>query len=1307
MASAMEKALIKQGMPDKTARKEAKARIEAMKIAKIRKQGKKRLKKKILESMVWEDRENRIFERRETEPRVQQKGWHRERILRGTWDFENVNPANSTPGNGMSSEHHLSKYQPKMNIPPQSIEGTVDNEGEGGTLKEGTVLSTASKSLNSFMPLYAEAMRIHRVTRVSTGFGHTICCTDQGACLTFGRGKDGQLGHSKSQDQFTPAVIESLREVFVIDVGAGLSHSCVISRPSDRLIFCFGMNKNGQCGTGSNIPTRINKPVLVKGSRNIYPVCVSVGNMHTAVLGEDGTTWTWGDNSYGQLGHGKVPNATSIVNQSNSSSKNEPKQVLSMRFALVSHVALGSYHTALVTENGDLFMCGRGDSGQLGLGNYLDQPSPVCVTSLERHDVIDVACGAEHTVVCTEAGMVFGMGSNHFSQLGLGDGEVDGNAGNKSSASKRQRGSSPRNNFSNHVKHNTPQHICLGDLKPNKNVQVWRVAAGTKYSMFISRNGNIFGCGESGYNGRMGHMTNKRQDKPSHVQYLKFRMIKENRQWMQDFIDTFKGMVVEDPKLDPNCTAVYELMKKDKLFKIAGNRVSAEFMPEFHEYSYDNFLESRKIELRRCFNMEDIAMKGRANALTLDKILHMAHVHISDSSLDKMAVATSGVATGQVNLEDFLEYAGENWESSITAEGSLHKMWVSLRCDKRLPLLNEDDGVLFLEVFEKCLQEEGLTENKDLFYHMRDDGRNDPKFKDGRRKQGKGGKNRKWSFGVLDLKRCSLTDLHLKALCKALALFPCVREIDLRFNFLSSQSTNVLIQLVKDQYQNVCDYNYHFARCNKCHEDVEFRKRDSMTATCLICGAKVYRCTYLLSKCIIKEKEDTPESLLKWLVVDCDEDLSHRLIERLKTHETLSVPKFKRFCLDVRNEHIYKFEEKMDQDFEHQTRKMKESSTVKKKLLVLHNYRKERLFKAFRKFIDDKTKHHYLKLYRTQASYELQVLLKRSVIQMGEDFERAFEPLFPTTTERLLELSQSFHHECKERIRQSKWHVPNCMQMIYEIVFKGARDLYCHYAGLNLDNIPASIDAGDRYTTIAMRSGRVMTFGNQDDIISGFRDEIMQNLPKKYRRMIEKQRNIKIKKQLRKAALEKLTTFQAKEGFTLPKQDSVLHGLNFIEDSGKEGNQEEPRPESTQRHSPTRARIASLANPDIPAFTESSACHFYGRGNRTSKSTHARDVAHDAGDLLMSHRRLSMVKHDPDEDDGHEEEHEAYSSESSVSSYSSDEDGADSEKNIDDAVSVSSYGTRSSVSGSSYTSASYTSVSTAAKRPIQRSNQED
>ena len=44
-----------------------------------------------------------------------------------------------------------------------------------------------------------------------------------------------------------------------------------------------------------------------------------------------------------------------------------------------------------------------------------------------------------------------------------------------------------------------------------------------------------------------------------------------------------------------------------------------------------------------------------------------------------------------------------------------------------------------------------------------------------------------------------------------------------------------------------------------------------------------------------------------------------------------------------------------------------------------------------------------------------------------------------------------------------------------------------------------------------MQSGRVMTFGNQDDIQAGFRDEIMNNLPKKFRRLIEKQREKNIK----------------------------------------------------------------------------------------------------------------------------------------------------------------------------------------------------
>ena len=53
-----------------------------------------------------------------------------------------------------------------------------------------------------------------------------------------------------------------------------------------------------------------------------------------------------------------------------------------------------------------------------------------------------------------------------------------------------------------------PQLINTGDFSKAKNI--YRVAAGGKHSVFITKEGNIYGCGESD-NGRMGHMTDSKQ----------------------------------------------------------------------------------------------------------------------------------------------------------------------------------------------------------------------------------------------------------------------------------------------------------------------------------------------------------------------------------------------------------------------------------------------------------------------------------------------------------------------------------------------------------------------------------------------------------------------------------------------------------------------------------------------------------------------------------------------------------------------------------------------------------------------------
>ena len=48
---------------------------------------------------------------------------------------------------------------------------------------------------------------------------------------------------------------------------------------------------------------------------------------------------------------------------------------------------MGAYHTAAITETGDIFTCGRGDMGQLGLGEYKDSASMTIVDGLAEMEV--------------------------------------------------------------------------------------------------------------------------------------------------------------------------------------------------------------------------------------------------------------------------------------------------------------------------------------------------------------------------------------------------------------------------------------------------------------------------------------------------------------------------------------------------------------------------------------------------------------------------------------------------------------------------------------------------------------------------------------------------------------------------------------------------------------------------------------------------------------------------------------------------------------------------------------------------------
>ncbi|XP_026014921.1 retinitis pigmentosa GTPase regulator b isoform X5 [Astatotilapia calliptera] len=84
-------------------------------------------------------------------------------------------------------------------------------------------------------------------------------------------------------------------------------------------------------------------------------------------------------------------------------------------------IACGDEHTALITENGKLFLFGSNNWGQLGLGSKVTVNKPTCVKALKSEKVQLVACGRNHTLICTAQGKVYASGGNSEGQLGLGD----------------------------------------------------------------------------------------------------------------------------------------------------------------------------------------------------------------------------------------------------------------------------------------------------------------------------------------------------------------------------------------------------------------------------------------------------------------------------------------------------------------------------------------------------------------------------------------------------------------------------------------------------------------------------------------------------------------------------------------------------------------------------------------------------------------------------------------------------------------------------------------------------------------------
>ncbi len=211
----------------------------------------------------------------------------------------------------------------------------------------------------------------------------------------------------------------------------------------EQTAWSWGDNTYGQLGDATFLGQFIPKQI----DNNEDWKMISSGDNHSIAIKEDGSLWAWGFNESGQLGNGTLIN------------RNTPIKIGNQKDW--AYVSAGANHNVAIKVDGSIYAWGNNEYGQLGLGNQNNVSNPTKIGT--QTDWKTVQCGGYHTLALKNDGTLWAWGDNEFGQLGDGSFEFK----------------------------TTPLKIG------NEN---WSsISAGFQHSLAIKNNGTLWGWGDNDY----------------------------------------------------------------------------------------------------------------------------------------------------------------------------------------------------------------------------------------------------------------------------------------------------------------------------------------------------------------------------------------------------------------------------------------------------------------------------------------------------------------------------------------------------------------------------------------------------------------------------------------------------------------------------------------------------------------------------------------------------------------------------------------------------------------------------------------
>ena len=193
-----------------------------------------------------------------------------------------------------------------------------ENEAENtrstlaGLMQEGGYDITGDEDINSLLELLVlSGISVSEIKQIACGYNHTFILKNDGSVWSCGYNAHGQLGLGDTTDRYTFTQVTTNINNDVEQIACGGGHTFILK--NDGSIWSCGLNGNHQLGLNSTTTTTYKSFTQVTTNINNDVNQIACGQYHTFIIKNDGSLWSCGYNSFGQLGLNDITQRTTFT----------------------------------------------------------------------------------------------------------------------------------------------------------------------------------------------------------------------------------------------------------------------------------------------------------------------------------------------------------------------------------------------------------------------------------------------------------------------------------------------------------------------------------------------------------------------------------------------------------------------------------------------------------------------------------------------------------------------------------------------------------------------------------------------------------------------------------------------------------------------------------------------------------------------------------------------------------------------------------------------------------------------------------